>query len=67
MGLQRIDPILRRLTFTKTHVIRDYHSVVFGELWYEITIQISPGRLTVQAKHDLSIWNPFIYVVLLET
>ena len=48
MRLQRVNAVLRRFRFSKTHVIWHHNPEVFGERINHVSVEVTPGRLTME-------------------
>ena len=67
VGAQRVLPVLGRLGLAEAHVVGDHHAVVHRQRTDHVSVQVPPGRLSVQADDWFGTTRPLVHEVLDET
>ncbi len=67
VGAQCVFPVLGRFGLTEAHVVWDHHAVVHRQRTDHVPVEVSPGRLSVEADDRFCATRPFIHEVLDET
>ena len=64
MSLKCVNAVLWCFRFPKTHVIWHHNPKIFGERTNHVSVEITPGRLTMKTKNHLTLSRALIDIVL---